>query len=239
MSFLRRYVHLFFSNASPSLQLSGAFGGPPCFCSLPHLKQGVDLFWVFFFFTLSSPSTHWNLFVCSVFRGGGLSMLCYLCGWLTGGHRVHAPPPPTPPCLGLGSWCFVTTLTNGVGLSSLCAVVATHFDLVCCCFFFSVFFWKLQFSFFRRAAGTTKGIFARRSKLMASQSDLLASFVFWCPAAGGKGEHCTFFYNVALFSSSCSMDVKMSLAWCWAGADWTRTRICTSNLGLGAENDYF
>lgn len=73
--------------------------------------------------------------------------------------RGSFAPPPTPPCLGLGSWCFVTTLTNSVGLSSLCAVVATHFDLVCCCFF-SVFFWKLQFSFFRRAAGTTKGIFA-------------------------------------------------------------------------------
>lgn len=105
--------------------------------------------------------------------------------------RGSFAPPPTPPCLGLGSWCFVTTLTNSVGLSSLCAVVATHFDLVCCCFF-SVFFWKLQFSFFRRAAGTTKGIFARRSKLMASQSDLLASFVFWCPAARGRGNTAPF-----------------------------------------------
>lgn len=116
--------------------------------------------------------------------------------------------PHPPPCLGLGSWCFVTTLTNSLGLSSLYAVVATHFDLVCWCFFSVFFFGSCSFLFFRRAAGTTKGIFARRSKLIASQSDLLASFCFLCPAAG-KGEHCTFFYNVALFSSSCSMDVKV------------------------------
>lgn len=76
----------------------------------------------------------------------------------------------------------MTTLTNSLGLSSLYAAVAAHFDLFC--------FWKLQFSFFRRAAGTTKGIFARPSKLMASEL-IYWLFLCWCPAAG-KGNTAPF-----------------------------------------------
>lgn len=60
------------------------------------------------------------------------STLFYLCGWLTGSHRVHL----LPRGLGLGSWCFVTALPSSLTLFSLYAVVVTLFDL----------FWKLHYS---------------------------------------------------------------------------------------------
>lgn len=141
LSFLRRYVHLLFPNASPSLSSQ----------VLLVVRHAFVLFLIFFFtrscrvvfffcrffwfLSLVSPLTHLNLFVCSVCHSaGGLSTLFYLCG-LTGGHRVHLPPRG----LGLGSWCFVTTLPSSLTLFSLYAVVVTLFDL---------FFLEAALSFF-------------------------------------------------------------------------------------------
>lgn len=126
----------------------------------------------------------------------------------------------------------MTTLPNSLGLSSLYAVVAAHFDL----FFFFFFFWKLQFSFFRRAAGTTKGIFARPSKLIASEL-MYWLLLLWCPAAG-KGNTAPFLYrSYALFILQ--MDLKVSLVWCWTGADWTTTKISIFHLGLEQKSTFF
>ncbi len=178
LSFLRRYVHLLFPNASPSLSsqvllvVRHAF---VLFLIFYTFAQGVlfSFFFVCKFFKiliscLSIDSFELQMFVCSVFHwAGGLSTLFYLCGWLPGGCRVHLPPRG----FGSGSWCFVSTLLSSLTLFSLYAVVVILFDLC---------FWKLQYSFFsiQRAQQRT---FAWLSKLITNPLTQLARcfFALW------------------------------------------------------------
>lgn len=79
----------------------------------------------------------------------------------------------------------MTTLTNSLGLSSLYAVVAAHFDLV---FFF--FFLEAAVFFFQACSRHYKGNFRSTFQIGCERVDLLASFVL--VSGCGEGEHCTF-----------------------------------------------
>lgn len=78
----------------------------------------------------------------------------------------------------------MTTLTNSLGLSSLYAVVAAHFDL----FFF--FFLEAAVFFFQACSRHYKENFRSTFQIDCERVDLLAAFVL--VSGCREGEHCTF-----------------------------------------------
>lgn len=132
----------------------------------------------------------------------------------------------------------MTTLTNSLGLSSLYAVVATHFDLVCWCFF-SVFFWKLQFSFFQACSRHYKRNFRSTFQIDREPVRSIGFFLFFVSGCGEGG-------TLHLFLQ-CSFVLLILFNGCeggvWRGAGPEQTgpgpKSTSFNLGLGAGNDYF
>lgn len=175
------------------------------------LKRSHRFYFIFFISCLCIDSL--NLFVRSVFHSaGGLSRLSYLCGWLTGSHRVHLPPRG----LGLGSWCFVTTLAERS--DTFCSVCCRgQLSLIC--------FWKLHYPFFFHAAGTTT-TFAWIPKLIIKHFFPLANCIFFCLFdvwLHGTGI-LHLFNNVALLSSSLyCKSIWKATAWLWPDEVLDRT----------------
>lgn len=181
LSFLRRYVHLLFPNASPFLS----------FQVLLVVHHAFVLFLIFFFlhlygkfFTLfifvvrlSIDSFELQMFVCSVSHWvSGLSTLFYLCGWLPGSRWVHFPP------RGLGS-----------GELMLCDHFTEQFDplfSVCCdghtldlCFLEAVL------SPFSHSVSSTKDF----SLTLQSDHEPIYPLAFCCLLSGCmEREYCTF-----------------------------------------------
>lgn len=78
----------------------------------------------------------------------------------------------------------MTTLTNSLDLSSLFAVVATHFDLVCC------FILEAAVFFFQACSRHHKRIFHLTYQIDRERVDPLAALVF--VSGCREVEYCTF-----------------------------------------------
>lgn len=91
-------------------------------------QRGFCFCFCLFFYLLS---LHWLIWTCSSVQSRIQLIVCPCSFISVGGCQVVTRFICHPVVLARGSWCCVTTLPNSLSLSSLYAVVATHFDLVC------------------------------------------------------------------------------------------------------------